>query len=849
MSDSQTNRRLPKIIVQIGALLLILVALAIWMQMRSASMMISSLERTVSDHAAGASLLVDRQFHEELSVLSMAAGCLEPSPGTDAQMRILAELQGKEKGVFVGVMSIDGDTYLGDPLSHQAFQQLASAVHGQEVVDYSAEHGLIFAVPIMRGGNVCGVLYRLYSEALIPQRFRMMNFNPSMRLLLQDRTGRLIMPYRTYSKEDAAFFASKEVRQAFLRLRKELGTQRATATYLKQDGNRYFLFASDLPHSNCMVAGYIPWAAVAGPMDELFSRGIHVAIVLLLIFLSAGAYLVMMREKASRSEALEQEKELANRANEAKSEFLASMSHEIRTPINTMLGLNEMILRKAKDATVANYAQNIRTAGNSLLSIINDILDFSKIESGKFRIVETEYRLSKLVSTVSSMVRPRAEGKRLDFHIKVAPDTPEYLFGDARRIQQILMNLLTNAVKYTERGDVDVLISHAPGPDKDTTTLRFVVRDTGIGIRDEDKAKLFQGFERFDMHRNQQVEGTGLGLAITRNLVDMMKGSISFESVYGEGTTFTVTLPQTVTAPTPIGEYSEADGLEAQAEYHVSFIAPKAEVLAADDNEMNRFVLAELLKDTQIKLETVANGEEALERLLVKRYDAVLLDQRMGGMSGVETLRAASRLPNSFGTPFLVLTADADVGARERFLQEGFADYLSKPLDYSMLERALMRHLPPEKVLPAPELESPAPEPPKAPAPVSAPPPEETGETPVYDHAAALRYSAGNEKIFHKLAQVFTGLHEKKSQQLRELLSSENWDAYTDAVHSLKSTSLSVGGLRLSEAAKASEMAGKRFLESDSPEEKEKALAEIRENHENVLRLYGEFVAALKAEL
>ena len=261
---------------------------------------------------------------------------------------------------------------------------------------------------------------------------------------------------------------------------------------------------------------------------------------------------------------------------------------------------------------------------------------------------------------------------------------------------------------------------------------------------------------------------------------------------------------------------------------------------------MNRFVLAELLKDTQIKLDIVSNGEEALQRLLVKHYDAVLLDQRMGGMNGVETLRAASRLPNSFGTPFIVLTADADLGARERFLREGFSDYLSKPLDFNMLERALMRCLPPEKVRPAPKPQ------PEASAPVisapSAPATATADEAPVFDRKAALQYSAGNKKIFKKLAGTFAGLYEKKSAQLGELFASEDWNAYTDAVHSLKSTSLSVGGLRVSAAAKTSEMAGKRFLSAESPEEKEQALAELRGNHETVLRLYGEFVAALRQE-
>ena len=846
MNESQEERQLPKIIVQICALIAVLAAFAVWMQMRAAALMISSLENTVASQATDVALMTEKQIQEELSVLSLAAGCLEPAPGDEAQDRLLRELRGMEAGVSVGVISIDGESVLGDVLPYRTFKNLPVAMHGQAVVDYQAGYGLIFAVPLMRGSNVSGVLCRLYSERMIPWHFRMTALNSSMRLLLHDRNGQMIMPYRAYSEEDTAFFRSPEVQEALGLLRSQLETHRSAASYLMLNEKQYFLFASDLPHANCTVTGYVPWGAVAGPMTAVFSRSIRVAALLLMIFLSVGAYLVVTREKAARSEALEKEKELADQASQARSEFLASMSHEIRTPINTILGLNEMILRKSKDAAVGRYARSVRTAGSSLLSIINDILDFSKIESGKFRIVETEYRLSELIQTVSSMMRPRAEAKGLEFHVKVNAEVPNCLYGDTRRIQQVLINLLTNAIKYTERGTVDFAVSHAPRPDEDKTMLRFIIRDTGIGIREEDQSRLFKGFERFDMQRNQHVEGTGLGLAITHNLVEMMNGSISFNSVYGEGTTFAVALPQKITAPAPIGEYSEADDAGSSEEYQVSFLAPDADVLAADDNEMNRFVLAELLKDTQIKLDIVSNGEEALQRLLVKHYDAVLLDQRMGGMNGVETLRAASRLPNSFGTPFIVLTADADLGARERFLREGFSDYLSKPLDFNMLERALMRCLPPEKVHPAPKPQ------PEASAPVvsapSAPSTATADEAPVFDRKAALQYSAGNKKIFKKLAGTFAGLYEKKSAQLGELFASEDWNAYTDAVHSLKSTSLSVGGLRVSTAAKASEMAGKRFLSAESPEEKEKALAELRGNHETVLRLYGEFVAALRQE-
>ncbi len=850
-------------ILEIALLIATLVVVALWMQVRTMELLTSSLEKTVAGQAADIAVVAENHFQEELSVLTLAASCLEPSPGPDTRNRILQELREGGNGISVGIISVDGERIAGDTLPAWAFLNLPEAFRGQDVMDYCTNHGLLFAVPILRDGNVCGILYRLYSDEIIPMYFHFSGVSPSIRILLQDRIGQLIMPYKAYSAEDEQIFSSVETQNAFIRLREKLENQRSAAICLQQGKKKYFLFSADLTETNCTITGYIPWEAVASGVSLVYTQIIRVAGILLMVFLSVGAYLVLMREKAAQGEAFRQEKELADRANEAKSEFLASMSHEIRTPINAILGMNEMILRKGTDTAVARYAENIRRAGNTLLSLINDVLDFSKIESGKFQIVKSEYRLSDLIRNASNMTRLRAEAKGLVFHVQVDETTPEYLYGDMRRIHQAVVNILTNAVKYTDRGSVDFRVSHEPAPGDDMALLRFEISDTGIGIRDQDKAKLFESFERFDLRQNQGKEGTGLGLAITKKLVDLMQGRITFTSVYGYGTTFILTLPQKVMDSRTVGIYSPENEELSRDVYRASFIAPDAEVLAADDNEMNRIVLEELLKDTRIQLDMVTNGRDVLERLEKKHYDAVLLDQRMGDLSGIETLRAASRLPNAMGTPFLILTADAVSGARERFLREGFTDYLSKPLNGEALERSLAQHLPPEKVhyitaaapaAPAVSTAPAAPVPETVPAEKTSPavpaePAEEINdEPPVLDRAVGLQYNANNEKLYKKLSGVFVSLHEKKRTQLEEAYAAENWTAYTDAVHALKSTSLSVGGLRVSAAAKASEMAGKRLLAAEIESEKEKALAEIRENHPKVIGLYDEFVLRLKEQ-
>ena len=323
------------------------------------------------------------------------------------------------------------------------------------------------------------------------------------------------------------------------------------------------------------------------------------------------------------SEQLTEAKAAAEHANTAKSEFLASMSHEIRTPINAVLGMNEMILREslqARDQTpkeqtdlrnyltnISNYAGNIDSAGKNLLAIINDILDFSKIESGKMEITEADYKFSSVLNDISNVISFRAKDKGLDFKIEMDKDLPDGLFGDELRIRQIMTNLLGNAVKYTKQGGVTLYIGKDPNDvlrEGQTIHLIISVKDTGIGIRPEDIDKLFQKFERVDLQQNSTVEGSGLGLAITKNLLDLMHGSIKVESVYGEGSTFTVVLPQRIISVEAVGDFKmkfEKSVQEAE-QYHESFRAPDVHILIVDDTRMNLMVATGLLKRPRWKL-------------------------------------------------------------------------------------------------------------------------------------------------------------------------------------------------------------------------------------------------------
>ena len=399
-------------------------------------------------------------------------------------------------------------------------------------------------------------------------------------------------------------------------------------------------------------------------------------------------------------EELTRQKQIADQANKAKSSFLANMSHEIRTPINAVLGMDEMILREAREKDILSYAMDIQTAGRTLLSLINDILDFSKIEEGRMEILPTQYELSSVINDLINMVRDRAEKKGLKLNVQVDREIPHLLYGDEIRIKQIALNLLTNAVKYTEKGEVTIAVSFEKNSD-DEIGLSFRVADTGIGMKEEDMVRLFSPFSRIEEKRNRSIEGTGLGMSIVKQLLALMDSQLEVKSVYGEGSEFSFVIRQKVIKWEPMGDYAIRFNSQVQEReaYQELFHAPSARLLVVDDTEVNLVVIRNLLKRTQVKIDTVTSGKEALALAKEVHYDIVFLDHMMPEWDGIETLHKMKEETDQAGTVYVILTANAVSGAREGYLAEGFDDYMSKPVDGIRLEEMLRKYLPADKLI------------------------------------------------------------------------------------------------------------------------------------------------------
>ena len=395
------------------------------------------------------------------------------------------------------------------------------------------------------------------------------------------------------------------------------------------------------------------------------------------------------------SNAIRQETQNAIAATKAKSDFLANMSHEIRTPINAIMGMNEMVLRESDQDVVKDYANDIASASENLLRIVNDILDFSKIESGKLEIINDNYDLGKIIYDVVTLVNMKAEGKGLKLNIDINEKLPYKLYGDDKRIREIITNLLNNAVKYTEVGFVNLTIDGRQMPGQ--VLLNIKVEDSGQGIKEEDIDKIFNGFSQVNVKKNKNIEGTGLGLSITKSLVELMEGSIEVKSEYGKGSVFTVIIPQQVVSDEEMGSYMSHRHVSANYDTaNVTDIEFSGkDILVVDDMPLNLKVISKFLMKTKANVVCANSGEEMLALIKEKHFDIILLDHMMPNMDGIETLKAAKLLTNnkSKTAPVIALTANAIVGAREMYLEAGFDDYLSKPVKIEVLNGLLCKYL------------------------------------------------------------------------------------------------------------------------------------------------------------
>ena len=577
------------------------------------------------------------------------------------------------------------------------------------------------------------------------------------------------------------------------------------------------------------------------------------AVILLFSFLFAGvlSFLIVKPYVKAQGELLE-EKVRAESASNAKSDFLANMSHEIRTPINAVLGMNEMIIRednRALDVAESDpmlvqealeninvYAGDVKKAGHNLLAIVNDILDFSKIEAGRMELAEAPYQLSSLINDINNMIMFKAQDKGLVFNVEADPSLPDELSGDEVRVRQILTNLLNNAVKYTEKGSV-ILKLRGKKQNENTLILTIVVWDTGIGIKPEDKEQLFNKFERLEMDRNSTVEGTGLGLAITHNLIELMGGNIEVESEYGKGSIFTVNIPQKIVSGSTLGDLQTRlkDNAPGNRPYKESFRAPDATILIVDDTRINLTVAVNLLKNTKMKINTATSGEEAVNMASKTRYDVIFMDQRMPGMNGTEAFHKIRETENgaSKDVPVICLTADAVIGAKERYLSEGFSDYLTKPIDNFALEKLLMKYLPDGKVELINEEVSEISE-------------EENPEEEAFtvlrsvgiEPRAGLKYCQDDVFFYKALLAEYAYGELEKAHNLQKSYEAENWHDYSIYVHSLKSSSKMIGASALSVRAAKLEAAANI---SDT--------GTIHTEHDNMMEEYEVLTAVIRSLL
>lgn len=500
-----------------------------------------------------------------------------------------------------------------------------------------------------------------------------------------------------------------------------------------------------------------------------------------------------------QQEILEEARIEAQSANKAKSAFLANMSHEIRTPINVMLGMNEMILRESESEEIRQYAKSIERSGGYLISLINNILDISRIESGKMEIEEGKYELRQLLDEVMLIAEKQAEQKSLKMNLIFDKTLPAYLIGDVIHIKQILLNLINNAVKYTKEGQIDIKVSK----NEEETKLIFEVKDTGIGIKEENLPVLFDAFMRVDSKKNKKIKGTGLGLAIAKQLVEQMGGMIWVESVYGKGSSFFVQLPMKKVSD---GKISNVEWKETDERKRRSFVAPQAKILIVDDNPENLMVTRSLLKRTAVFVDTAASGEECVHKVRQNVYDLILLDYMMPQMDGIDTIRELKK-DVQFHIPVIALTADVTKGIEQTFLREGFCAYLSKPVMWSKLEDLLMKYLRDDLVFIREDLKE---------------------EQKIKDEEfkqlkgqlkendikieEGLRLLDGDFMQYRKLMEFFTEYQEEYMRQMQQLMTQKEVkvDEITRMMHTLKSNAKAIGAIHLYEIAKEMEDRGKQ---------------------------------------
>lgn len=772
------------------------------------------MEYQVAVQSASLGELASLRLSAQLENLERVANYFRDGKIGERNMGAAAEwLSESPDRVSCGVLRLDGTPVSGEALLPAEAPAVQDAFRGRSSVRYREGVGFLFVSPIYNGDNIKYALYEFWNETAVFPSFGESCYGGQGEIILSDRVQQKMIPI--FQGEDLSYFCREDVQEAYTRLSQKMGSSTSAAVYCENGGRQDFLFVSELEQDNLYLLGRVPYHIVSENVSSLSLMVLLIFDLLLILLVISAFNMVVANAKARESSELREAKRIAEEASKSKSTFLANMSHELRTPISVILGMDEMILRGDPRADIKEHAMDIKSAAQILLGLINDILDFSKIESGKMNIVPVEYNLPVLIHDLVLLSESRAQQKSLNFKLEVQPDLPVGLYGDDLRIQQVLINLLTNAVKYTPQGSVLFKVE-GTRRENDSILIHCEVTDSGIGIKQEDIDKLFIPYSRIEEKRNRNIEGTGLGIPIIINLLKLMGSQLKVRSVYGKGSTFYFDLEQKIVDPEPVGDIQKRmDDLVKDYKYKVSFTAPSAHILMVDDNSMNRKIFASLLRETQIPVTTVSSGKKALDLVQKEHFDLIFMDYLMPEMDGVETLRRFRELEDNLcrGTPVVALTANAFSGAKEKYMEAGFDGFLSKPIVTEKLE-ALIREMLPEEYIEA--------APPEIPALSEG---SRSGEK---------EPAVKGEEEFPPIEGVnweFARLHIRDRDLLLHALQDfyENIDAecrdlpalageastvdglknYRIRVHALKSTSATVGILSVSELAKLLESAAK----------------------------------------
>lgn len=481
-----------------------------------------------------------------------------------------------------------------------------------------------------------------------------------------------------------------------------IGTYGVVAVYSVMIGKELLLHWKEINKykRTCVLFAYgtqIVLSVYQAIVPTALTSSLGIALINLSVFLTVENPDVHMIEM------LRMEKERADEANAAKSRFLSNISHEIRTPMNAIVGLTEVLLRKEWPAEEKGYLLNIHNSGNALLNLINDLLDFSKIEAGKFEIVDDTYDMEQLLRDVHILGKVRIGNKKLELKMNIDPQLPKQLWGDGLRIRQVIINILNNAIKYTEQGVVTLTVKIVE-TEEERVKIYISVRDTGQGIRQEDLSKLFDAFTQVDIKKNQGKESTGLGLTISSQLVELMGGRLEVASEYGRGSEFFFTVWQGICTTEKMGDFHAASNQVEDISknvYKCEYVAPNAHVLVVEDNEINQIVLQAILEPLKIQLDFAENGKEALEMIKNKKYQVILMDHYMPVMDGVETTIEIRNMEDQYyrEIPIIALTADAVEGTKEQFYKIGMNDFLTKPVEMKKICKTLQEWIPSEYIV------------------------------------------------------------------------------------------------------------------------------------------------------